>query len=71
MCKNSRVSIARKVSQDGKLSVDEGNREIFPRCNVASATALKIDSESDPAFFGVVTTMPAERRSIIHEKTEY
>ncbi len=52
MCKNSRVSIARKVSQDGKLSVDEGNREIFPRCNVASATALKIDSESDPAFFG-------------------
>lgn len=54
MCKYSRVSIARKVSQDGKLSVDEGNRVIFPRCNVASATALKIDSESDPAFFGVV-----------------
>ena len=43
MNKDSRVNIARKVLQDGKLPVDEGNREIFPRCNVASATALKID----------------------------
>lgn len=46
MCKYSRVSIARKASQEGKLPVDEGNREIFPRCNAASAAALKIDSES-------------------------
>lgn len=54
MCKISRVNIARKVSQDGKLPVDEGNREIFPRFNVASATALKIDSESISSAFGVV-----------------
>lgn len=54
MCKYSRVSIARKVSRDGKLPVDEGNREIFPRCNAASATALKIDSESMLSAFGVV-----------------
>ena len=54
MCNHSRVSIARKVSQDGKLPVDEGNREIFPRFNVASATALKIDSESGFSAFGVV-----------------
>lgn len=53
MCKISRVNIARKVSQDGKLPVDEGNREIFPRFNVASATALKIDSD-DFSAFGVV-----------------
>ena len=52
---DSRVNIARKVLQDGKLPVDEGNREIFPRCNVASATALKIDySESIFSAFGVV-----------------
>ena len=31
MNKDSRVNIARKVRQDGKLPVDEGNREIFPR----------------------------------------
>lgn len=55
MCKYSRVSITRKVSQDGKLPVDEGNREIFPRCIAASATALKIDySESMLSAFGVV-----------------
>lgn len=54
MCKISRVNIERKVSQDGKLPVDEGNREIFPRFNVASATALKIDSESFLSAFGVV-----------------
>ena len=54
MCKISRVNIARKVSQDGKLPVDEGNREIFPRFNIASATALKIDSESISSAFGVV-----------------
>ena len=54
MCKISRVNIARKVSQDGKLPVDEGNREIFPRFNVASATALKIDSEIISSAFGVV-----------------
>ena len=54
MCHTSRVNIARKVLQDGKLPVDEGNREIFPRCNVASATALKIDSESMYSAFGVV-----------------
>ena len=55
MCKYSRVSITRKVSQDGKLPVDEGNREIFPRCIAASVTALKIDA-SKRAFsaFGVV-----------------
>ena len=52
MCKYSRVSITRK---DGKLPVNEGNREIFPRCIAASATALKIDA-SKRAFsaFGVV-----------------
>ena len=33
---------------------DEGNREIFPRCNVASATALKIDSVTVLSAFGVV-----------------
>lgn len=54
MCNTSRVNFARKVSQDGKLPVDEGNREIFPRCTVASATALKIDSESIRSAFGVV-----------------
>lgn len=54
MCKHSRVNITRKVSWDGKLPLDEGNREIFPRCNVASATALKIDSESSNSAFGVV-----------------
>ena len=54
MSKDSRVNIARKVLQDGKLPVDEGNREIFPRCNVASATALKIDSDSVLSAFGVV-----------------
>ena len=54
MCKISRVNIARKVSQDGKLPVDEGNREIFPRFNVASATALKIDSDDILSAFGVV-----------------
>lgn len=54
MCKDSRVNIARKVSQDGKLPVNEGNREIFPRCNVASATALEIDSGNAPESFGVV-----------------
>lgn len=55
MCNYSRVSITRKVSQDGKLPVDEGNREIFPRCIAASATALKIDySESIFSAFGVV-----------------
>ena len=55
MCKYSRVSITRKVSQDGKLPVDEGNREIFPRCIAASATALKIDySESIFSAFSVV-----------------
>lgn len=55
MCKYSRVSITRKVSQDGKLPVDEGNREIFPRCIAASATSLKIDySESIFSAFGVV-----------------
>lgn len=51
---DSRVNIARKVLQDGKLPVDEGNREIFPRCNVASATALKIDSVFLLSAFGVV-----------------
>ena len=54
MNKDSRVNIARKVLQDGKLPGDEGNREIFPRCNVASATALKIDSVSVLSAFGVV-----------------
>ena len=54
MSKDSRVNIARKVLQDGKLPVDEGNREIFPRCTVASATALKIDSVSVLSAFGVV-----------------
>ena len=54
MNKDSRVNIARKVLQDGKLPVDEGNREIFPRCTVASATALKIDSVSVLSAFGVV-----------------
>ena len=54
MNKDSRVNIARKVLQDGKLPVDEGHREIFPRCNVASATALKIDSVSVLSAFGVV-----------------
>lgn len=54
MSKDSRVNIARKVLQDGKLPVDEGNREIFQRCNVASATALKIDSVSVLSAFGVV-----------------
>ena len=54
MSKDSRVNIARKVLQDGKLPVDEGNREIFPRCNDASATALKIDSVSVLSAFGVV-----------------
>ena len=54
MSKDSRVNIARKVLQDGKLPVDEGKREIFPRCNVASATALKIDSVSVLSAFGVV-----------------
>ena len=54
MNKDSRVNIARKVLQDGKLPVDEGNREIFPRCNFASATALKIDSVSVLSAFGVV-----------------
>ena len=54
MNKDSRVNIARKVLQDGKLPVDEGNREIFPRCNVASATALKIDSVAVLSPFGVV-----------------
>ena len=55
MNKDSRVNIARKVLQDGKLPVDEGNREIFPRCNVASATALlKIDSVAVLSAFGVV-----------------
>ena len=44
----------RKVSQDGKLPVDEGNREIFPRFNVASATALKIDLDDILSAFGVV-----------------
>lgn len=54
MNKDSRVNIARKVLQDGKLPVDEGNHEIFPRCNVASATALKIDSVTVLSAFGVV-----------------
>ena len=54
MNKDSRVNIARKVLQDGKLPVDEGNREIFPRCNVGSATALKIDSVTVLSAFGVV-----------------
>ena len=54
MNKDSRVNIARKVLQDGKLPADEGNREIFPRCNVASATALKIDSVFVLSAFGVV-----------------
>ena len=54
MSKDSRVNIARKVLQDGKLPVDEGNREKFPRCNVASATALKIDSVTVLSAFGVV-----------------
>ena len=54
MCKISRVNIARKVSQDGKLPVDEGNREIFPRFNVASATALKIDLDDILSACGVV-----------------
>lgn len=54
MCNTSRVNIARKVSQDGKLPVDEGMRNKFPRFNIASATALKIDSESDFSAFGVV-----------------
>ena len=54
MNKDSRVNIARKVLQDGKLPFDEGNREIFPRCNVASATALKIDSVTVLSAFGVV-----------------
>lgn len=54
MNKDSRVNIARKVLQDGKLPVDEGNREIFTRCNVASATALKIDSVTVLSAFGVV-----------------
>ena len=46
MNKDSRVNIARKVLQDGKLPVDEGN--------VASATALKIDSVTVLSAFGVV-----------------
>ena len=50
MNKDSRVNIARKVLQDGKLPVDE----IFPRCNVASASALKIDSVTVLSAFGVV-----------------
>ena len=54
MNKDSRVNMARKVLQDGKLPVDEGNREIFPRCNVESATALKIDSVTVLSAFGVV-----------------
>lgn len=52
---NSRVNIARKVSQDGKLPVDEGKNHIFPRCNIASATALKIDSKCEIPSFGVVS----------------
>lgn len=54
MCKISRVNIARKVSQDGKLPVNEGKCEVFPRFNVASATALKIDSKIFLSAFGVV-----------------
>ena len=54
MCKISRVNIARKVSQDGKLPVNEGKSNKFPRFNIASATALKIDSESNLSAFGVV-----------------
>ena len=54
MCKFSRVNIARKVSQDGKLPVNEGISNMFPRFNIASATALKIDSESNLSGFGVV-----------------
>ena len=54
MCKISRVNIARKVSQDGKLPVNEGKSNTFPRFNIASATALKIDSESNLSAFGVV-----------------
>ncbi len=54
MCKNGRVNIARKVSQDGKLPVNEGKSNMFPRFNIASATALKIDSESNLSAFGVV-----------------
>ena len=58
MCKISRVNIARKVSQDGKLPVNEGKCNIVPRFNIASATALKIDSkidsESNLSAFGVV-----------------
>ena len=50
----SRVSIARQVSQDGKLPVDEGEKKVFPRCNAASATALKIDSICAISSFGVV-----------------
>ncbi len=54
MCKTSRVNIARKVSQDGKLPVNEGNNLLFPLFTIASATALKIDSEGDSSAFGVV-----------------
>lgn len=54
MCMFRRVSIARKVSQDGKLPVDEGDIMIVPRCNAASATALKIDFKYGISSFGVV-----------------
>lgn len=29
-----------KCPEDGKLPGNEGSREILPRCNIASATAL-------------------------------
>ena len=54
MCKTSRVNIVRQVSQDGKLPGNEGKSNRFPRFNIASATALKIDSESNLSAFGVV-----------------
>lgn len=54
MNKDSRVNIARKVLQDGKLPVDRRKPRNISTMYVASATALKIDSVTVLSAFGVV-----------------